>query len=74
MIFSKAAISLLCILLLSIFMANLMNIIATDHNFYIENKNEGVNFTKYLSKKYGQIADSPKNLIWFVQVSCLLNF
>ncbi|XP_014363617.2 transmembrane protein 62 isoform X1 [Papilio machaon] len=70
MIFSKAAISLLCVLLIiSIFMASLLNIIATDHNFYIENKDEGLNYTKYLSEKYMKITDSSKNLIWFLQIS-----
>ncbi|XP_038214829.1 transmembrane protein 62-like [Zerene cesonia] len=70
MIFSKAAISLVCVLLLlSIFMANLLNSIATDHNFYNENKYEGENFTNYLGKKYGHITDSPNNLVWFLQIS-----
>lgn len=73
MILSKATISLLCLLLLlSIFMANLLNIIATDHNFYIENKNAGMNHTKRLNDKYGQIGDSTKNIIWFLQVSVQL--
>ncbi|XP_049868323.1 transmembrane protein 62-like [Pectinophora gossypiella] len=70
MILSKATVSLLCILLLlSIFMANLMNIIATDHNFYVENRNEGENYTKYLTKKYEKITDTTQNLIWFLQIS-----
>ncbi|CAH0750252.1 unnamed protein product [Diatraea saccharalis] len=70
MILSKATISFVCVLLLvSIFMANLLNIIATDHNFYLENKNEGMNHTRYLSKKYGQITDTTKNIIWFLQIS-----
>lgn len=70
MIFSKAAISLLCVLLLlSVFVANLLNIIATDHNFYAENRSEGENFTKYLAEKYGKITDTTENLIWFLQVS-----
>lgn len=70
MILSKAAISLLCVLLIiSIFMASLLNIIATDHNFYTEYKDEGLNYTKYLSQKYKKITDSNKNLIWFLQVN-----
>lgn len=73
MILSKAAIFSLCVLLLaSIFMANLLNIIATDHNFYTENKDEGLNYTNYLGKKYGQITDTTKNIMWFLQVSILL--
>lgn len=70
MILSKSTIWVLCVLLLvSIFMANLLNIIATDHNFYIENENEGINFTKYLGEKYVKITDTTKNVIWFLQVS-----
>ncbi|CAH2230975.1 jg3446 [Pararge aegeria aegeria] len=70
MIFSKTAISLVCVLLLlSVFMANLLKIIATDHNFYAENQSEGANFTSYLGEKYGKINDSPHNLIWFLQIS-----
>lgn len=70
MIFSKAAIGLVCFLLLiSIFMANLLNILATDHNYYSEHLKEGINYTKYLGNKYGQITDSPKNIIWFLQIS-----
>lgn len=73
MILSKATISLLCLLLLlSIFMANLLNMIATDHNFYIENKKEGINHTKKLCDKYGQIGDSTHNIIWFLQVSVFI--
>lgn len=49
-------------------MASLLNIIATDHNFYNEDKNERENFTKYLGDKYGPITDSTKNLMWFLQV------
>lgn len=70
MIFSKTAISVVCVLLLlSIFMANLLNIIATDHKFYSENEREGENFTKHIGEKYGRITDSTKHLIWFLQVS-----
>lgn len=70
MILSKVAISLLCmLLLLSIFVAQLLNIIATDHNFYSKNKSLGENRTKYLGEKYGRITDTPQNLMWFVQVS-----
>lgn len=70
MIFSKTAISLLCLLLLlSIFVAHILNIIATDHTFYEENENDRDNFTKYLSKKYGRITDTHQNIIWFLQVS-----
>lgn len=69
MIFSKGAISLICVLIvLSMFMANLLNIIAIDHSFDAANKIEGENFTDYLGLKYGQIGDSPHNLIWFLQV------
>ncbi|XP_047530793.1 transmembrane protein 62-like [Vanessa atalanta] len=69
MYFSKAAISLVCVLLiLSVFMANLLNIIAID-NFYAEGSNIGENYTKYLGKKYGQMTDSTKNLLWFLQIS-----
>lgn len=75
MIFSKYAISLLFTLLLfSIFMAHLLKIIATDHNHYIEDKIDGKNHTRYLSQKYGLISDTPRNLIWFIQVSVYLNF
>ncbi|XP_032515183.2 transmembrane protein 62-like [Danaus plexippus] len=70
MIFSKIALSIVFfLLLLSIFMASLLNIIATDHNFYNEDKNERENFTKYLGDKYGPITDSTKNLMWFLQIS-----
>ncbi|CAH4029319.1 unnamed protein product [Pieris brassicae] len=70
MIFSKAVFSVVCILLLlSMFVASILNTIATDHNFTNENKDEGENFTKYLAKKYGPISDSPNNLIWFLQIS-----
>lgn len=70
MIFSKSAIWLLCaLLLLSVFMANLLNIIATDQNFYSDNKNLSVNYTKHLERKIGQITDTSENLIWFLQVS-----
>ncbi|KAM3963689.1 LOW QUALITY PROTEIN: transmembrane protein 62 [Aphomia sociella] len=70
MILSKTAISLLCVLLLlSILMANFLNSIATDHNFYTESKKEGLNHTNYLGKKYGPITDSTKNIIWFLQIS-----
>lgn len=74
MILSKAAISFLCVLLLlSIFVANLLNIIATDHNFHIENENAGENFTKYLGEKYGMITDSSANIMWFLQVNNLIS-
>ncbi|XP_023936290.1 transmembrane protein 62 [Bicyclus anynana] len=70
MIFSKAAISLVCVLLLlSVFMANLLNIIATDHNFYVENLSQSENFTRYLGEKYGKITDTSDHLIWFLQIS-----
>lgn len=70
MIPSKVTISLLGILLLfSIFMASLLKIIATDHNFYSENLEENSNHVKMLENKYGPIANSDKNLFWFVQVS-----
>lgn len=69
MIPSKSTVWCLCVLLLvSILMANFLNSIATDHNFYIENENEGINFTKYLRKKYGVITDTPEKIIWFLQV------
>lgn len=69
MIFSKGAISFICVLIvLSMFMANLLNIIAIDHTFDNENKIEGENFTDYLGQKYGQITDSSHNLVWFLQV------
>lgn len=72
MILSKSTIWLLCVLLLvSIFMANLLNSIATDHNFYMENKNEGVNYTKYLGEKYGKITDTTGNIMWFLQVGMI---
>ncbi|XP_063619331.1 transmembrane protein 62-like [Cydia splendana] len=67
--FSKTAIYLLCVLLLlSIFVTNLLNSIATDHS-YSENQREGENFTKYLADKYGRITDAKENLIWFMQIS-----
>ncbi|XP_026752067.1 transmembrane protein 62-like [Galleria mellonella] len=70
MIISKTTVSLLCVLLLlSIMMANFLNSIATDHNFYTESNNEGLNYTNYLGKKYGPIGDGTKNLIWFLQIS-----
>ncbi|KAG7305922.1 hypothetical protein JYU34_008475 [Plutella xylostella] len=70
MIFSKIAISLIvALLLLSIFMSNLLNLIATDHNFYIEDRDGGINFTKYIGNKYNSVGSSPKNLIWFLQIS-----
>ncbi|XP_021182226.3 transmembrane protein 62 [Helicoverpa armigera] len=70
MVLSKSTVWILCVILLvSIFMANLLNIIATDHNFYIENENEGINFTKYLGEKYGKITDTTEKLIWFLQIS-----
>ncbi|XP_030036329.2 transmembrane protein 62-like [Manduca sexta] len=70
MILSKTAIGLLCVLLLfSIFMANLLNLIATDHNFYTEANNEGINYTKSLANKYGAITDSTENIVWFLQIS-----
>lgn len=70
MIFSKIAISLIvALLLLSIFMSNLLNLIATDHNFYIEDRDGGINFTKYIGNKYNSVGSSPKNLIWFLQVT-----
>lgn len=50
-------------------MANFLNIIATDHNFYADINSEGYNFSKYIGSKYGELGDSPKNLIWFLQVS-----
>ncbi|XP_050347004.1 transmembrane protein 62-like [Nymphalis io] len=69
MYFSKAAISLVCVLLIvSVFMANLLNIIAID-NFYTDNNNVGENYTKYLGKRYGQMTDSTKNILWFLQIS-----
>lgn len=52
-------------------MSNFLNSIATDHNFYMENKNEGANFTKYLARKYGRITDEARNIIWFLQVSAI---
>ncbi|KAL4716335.1 hypothetical protein ACJJTC_006697 [Scirpophaga incertulas] len=70
MILSKSTISLLCVLLVvSIIMSNLMNIIATDHNFFKESNNDEMNYSMYLSHKYGRITDSPKNIIWFLQIS-----
>ncbi|KAJ0175725.1 hypothetical protein K1T71_008884 [Dendrolimus kikuchii] len=70
MILSKATLWFLCILLLlSIFIANLLNLIATDHNYYTEHKKEGINYTRYLGNKYGKITDSPKNIMWFLQIS-----
>ncbi|KAJ8721394.1 hypothetical protein PYW07_002169 [Mythimna separata] len=70
MIPSKGTVWCLCVLLLvSIFMANFLNSIATDHNFYIENENEGINYTKYLREKYGAITDTTEKLIWFLQIS-----
>lgn len=70
MIFSKSVVWFLCVLLLaSIFMANLLNSIATDHNFYMENKKEGINHTNYLGEKYVKITDSSANIVWFLQVS-----
>lgn len=69
MILSKSTVWFLGVLLLiSIFMANLLNMIATDHNFYIENENEGKNYTKYLADKYGKITDTTEKIIWFLQV------
>lgn len=50
-------------------MANLLNSIATDHNFYMENKKEGINHTNYLGEKYVKITDSSANIVWFLQVS-----
>ncbi|CAK1540627.1 unnamed protein product [Leptosia nina] len=50
-------------------MASLLNTIATDHNYYNENKDEGENFTQHLANKYGRITDTTKNLIWFLQIS-----
>lgn len=50
-------------------MANLLNSIATDHNFNAENHDAGLNYTKYLEGKYGQITDTTKNLMWFIQVN-----
>lgn len=49
-------------------MANFLNIISTDHNFYIEHENEGINFTKYLAEKYGKITATTEKIIWFLQV------
>ncbi|CAG4974087.1 unnamed protein product [Parnassius apollo] len=50
-------------------MANLLNIIATDHNFYTEDKDSEINYTRYLGKKYNKITDKGHNLIWFLQIS-----
>ncbi|XP_034827152.1 transmembrane protein 62-like [Maniola hyperantus] len=71
MIFSKSALTLVCVLLLllSIFMANLLNIIAINNNFYVENKSQGENFTKYLEEKYGKMTETADKLIWFLQIS-----
>ncbi|CAH0702326.1 unnamed protein product [Spodoptera exigua] len=70
MILSKSTVWFLgFLLLISIFMANLLNMIATDHNFYIENENEGKNYTKYLAEKYGKITDTTEKIIWFLQIS-----
>ena len=69
MIPSKSTVWCLCVLLLiSIFMANFLKSIATDHNFYLEDENEGINYTKYLSEKYGKITGTTENIIWFLQV------
>lgn len=69
MIPSKSTLWCLCVLLLiSIFMANFFKSISTDHNFYLEDENDGINYTKYLSKKYGKITGTTENIIWFLQV------
>ncbi|XP_075974163.1 transmembrane protein 62-like [Anticarsia gemmatalis] len=70
MILSKRTLWVLCVLLLvSIFMANLLNSIATDHNFYFDDKNAGVNHSQFLGEKYGKITDTSDNVIWFLQIS-----
>lgn len=70
MILSKTAISFLCVLLLlSIFVANILKIIATDHNFYTENEDETVNMSMYLGRKYRKMTDTSENIVWFLQIS-----
>ncbi|XP_041986465.1 transmembrane protein 62-like [Aricia agestis] len=64
---SKIAILCFC-LLLSIFMASLIDIITVNHN-NAENINIGRNFTHHLEEKYGTISDNTNNLIWFLQIS-----
>lgn len=69
MILSKATVWLLCLLLLlSVFMANLLSMIATDHNFFTENDTSGINYAKKLENKYVKITDTTENIIWFLQV------
>lgn len=70
MILSKTAIWLLCVLLLlSVFLANLINLLATDHKYFTQNKNVSLNYTEKLGQKYGKITDTTENIMWFLQVS-----
>ncbi|XP_060803616.1 transmembrane protein 62-like isoform X2 [Amyelois transitella] len=67
---SRSTITFICVLLLlSIIVATFLNSIATDHNFYLDSKAQEENHTRYLGRKYGQITDDPKNVVWFLQIS-----
>lgn len=63
---------LIAILFLSIFVANVANLIATDADRDVPDNDPGNNLPRKQLKKY-DIGDSKDNLMWFLQVSFFLH-
>lgn len=70
MLVTKFTLAVLCfVLLFAIYVANMMNLMAIDHNFYTKNEYRGYNFTQHLLTKYNTTSNSDENILWFLQIS-----